>query len=200
MRVFFLLEFLLFRTIGNWLSCFPLSRICTHAFSLALSSPKEMRSTPASRSSAPRVVGSVDHHRRGGLRRIPAAEPPENGASQSQPRPPPPPSPPPVTSPTDLVAWGGRLPSRRRLLISGAASTSIILAGNFGGATSLLLSSTDAAAALARSLRLDVLFPVRGAKRALAPDGGGYEFVYPRSWLADQTVARRRAVAAELSR
>lgn len=34
----------------------------------------------------------------------------------------------------------------------------------------------------------------------MAPDGGGYEFIYPRSWLADQTVARRRAVAAELSR
>lgn len=74
------------------------------------------------------------------------------------------------------------------------------MAGNLGGATSSLLSSTDAATALARSLRLDVLFPVRGFKRALAPDGGGYEFVYPRSWLADQTVARRRAVAAELSR
>ena len=170
-----------------------------------------MRSTLASRSPSPRVGGSVDRRRRRGIR---AAEPetdaPSTSQSQPQPQPsssssssPPPPSPsspPPVTSPTDLVAWGGRLPSRRRLLISGVASTSIVLAGNFGGATSLLLSSTDAAAALARSLRLDVLFPVRGYKRALAPDGGGYEFVYPRAWLADQTVARRRAVAAELSR
>ena len=151
-------------------------------------------------------VGSIDRRRRTCI----AAAEPETDASPSQPQssppspksssPPPPPPPPNVTSPTDLVAWGGRLPSRRRLLISGAASTSIVLAGNFGGATSLLLSSTDAAAALARSLRLDVLFPVRGFKRALAPDGGGYEFVYPRAWLADQTVARRRAVAAELSR
>ena len=170
-----------------------------------------MRSTLASWSPAPRVL-SVDNRIRR-RRGIPAAEP-ENDApkstssTSSQPQHPPPPSPssspppppPPITSPTDLVAWGGRLPSRRRLLISGAASASIVLAGNFGGATSLLLSSTDAAAAFARSLRLDVLFPVRGFKRALAPDGGGYEFVYPRAWLADQTVARRRAVAAELAR
>lgn len=167
-----------------------------------------MRSTLSPRSPSPRF-GSVDRRRRRGIR---AAEPEKSDApststsSQSQPQPssssspPTPSSPPPLTSPTDLVAWGGRLPSRRRLLISGAASASIVLAGNFGGATSLLLSSTDAAAALARSLRLDVLFPVRGFKRALAPDGGGYEFVYPRAWLADQTVARRRAVAAELAR
>ena len=168
-----------------------------------------MRSTLASRSRSPRVgsASSVDRTRRK-IRRIAAAEP-ENDApspstspspSSSQPQPQPPQIPPLINSPTDLVAWGGRLPSRRRLLVSGAASASIILAGNFGGTTSFLLSSSDAAAALARSLRLDVLYPVHGFKRALAPDGGGYEFIYPRAWLADQTVARRRAVAAELSR
>jgi len=165
-----------------------------------------MRSTLASKPAA--RLDRVEQRRRGG---IPSAAEPENKTSDSsssksssssqppQPSPSPPP-PPPLTSPTDLVAWGGRLPSRRRLLISGAASTSIVLAGNFGGATSFLLSSSDAAASLSRRLRLDVIFPVRGFKRALAPDGGGYEFVYPRAWLADQTVARRRAVAAELAR
>ena len=159
-----------------------------------------MRSLAASRAPSTRL-GSTDRQSR---RRISRAAEPDNsdGKLPSSPQPPQPPPqfPPPISSPTDLVTWGGRLPSRRRLLVSGAASTSIILAGNFGGATSFLLSSSDAATTLARSLKLDVLFPIRGFKRALAPDGGGYEFIYPRDWLFDQTIARKRAVASDLSR
>ena len=133
----------------------------------------------------------------------PPPPPPEGGGNAGAP-PPTPPSPAsrpptPVADPAAAVVWGGRLPSRRRLLSSAAAATAIIIGGNLGGVTSALLSSTDGAAAAARAAQLDVILPVRGSKRC-APLGAGYEFTYPAAWLADRTVAERRAAAGERAR
>jgi hypothetical protein len=111
----------------------------------------------------------------------------------------PPPLPNPLADPAATVVWGGRLPSRRRLLTSAAAATAIVLGGNLGGVTSRALSASDAATAAARAARLDIILPVRGAKRC-APPGAGWEFTYPAAWLADRTVAERRAAAGERAR
>ena len=70
------------------------------------------------------------------------------------------------------------------------------LGGNLGGITTELLS---AAPEQARSLRLDTLFPVGGLKRAVSTTAG-YELLVPADWLADQTLARRRAAQQELAR
>lgn len=110
-----------------------------------------------------------------------------------------PPGPGPNTTPTDLVAAGGRLPSTRRLLLGGGLSTAVVLFGNLGGATSGLLSATDAGVEAARKARLDVIFPVRGATRAISY-ADGWEFEKPAAWLQDATVARRVAAAGEASR
>jgi hypothetical protein len=87
--------------------------------------------------------------------------------------------------------------SSRRFLLAetlrrGTAGASIILAGNLLGATSRLLSATFPE--LARSLRLDAIYPVLGLKRCI---GSSFEFVFPQSWLADQTIARERALRRE---
>ena len=98
--------------------------------------------------------------------------------------------------PVDVVVWGGNLPSPRRAALGGLGALAISLGGNLGGVTSQLLSS---APEQARALRLDALFPVAGLKRVVAT-GAGYEMLIPATWLADQTIARRRAELAELQR
>lgn len=137
-----------------------------------------------------------------------APGPPAPGESSNSSAPPPRPTgatgangavPNPVTDPAATVVWGGRLPSRRRVLSSAAAATAITLGGNLGGVTSALLSSSERATAAARAAQLDVILPVRGSKRC-APLGAGYEFTYPAAWLADRTVAERRAAAGERAR
>jgi hypothetical protein len=70
------------------------------------------------------------------------------------------------------------------------------LGGNLGGITSRLLG---AAPETSRALRLDTLFPIDGTKRVVSTSVG-YELLVPDTWLADQTVARRKAAAQELSR
>ena len=94
---------------------------------------------------------------------------------------------------TELINYGGRLPDRRRLLVGGSAAVSIALFGNFLGITSGLLGAIPS---VARSLRLDVLFPVKGFKRAVDYQNG-YEFIYPSAWLADQRLYRRYAQRME---
>lgn len=102
----------------------------------------------------------------------------------------------PPTSPTEMVAWGGRLPPTRRLLAGGGLGLAVLLGGNFLGATSLLLSAD---APLARSLRVDVVYPVNGYKRCVE-SSAGFEFLYPASWVGDQTLLRRAAERAERER
>jgi hypothetical protein len=94
---------------------------------------------------------------------------------------------------TELINYGGRLPDRRRLVVGGSAALSIALFGNFLGVTSTLLGAMPS---VARSSRLDVLFPVAGFKRAVDYQNG-YEFVYPSAWLADQRLYRRYAQRME---
>ena len=62
------------------------------------------------------------------------------------------------------------------------------------GPSSFLLSLDGGK--LAESSRLDVLWPVNGSRRCL-DTGNGYTFLYPASWLADQTLYRRYAARVE---
>lgn len=67
----------------------------------------------------------------------------------------------------------------------------IALGGNLGGISSFLLSLQPETA---RSLRLDALFPLDGCLRHV---DAGFELLAPSSWLADQTLARRKAQAVQ---
>ncbi|KAH0775701.1 hypothetical protein KY290_007112 [Solanum tuberosum] len=72
----------------------------------------------------------------------------------------------------------------RRRLLTGIGTASIVALGaNFAGITSSLLGlSPDGA----RSLKLDVIYPIR-------------EFVYPSNWVGDQTILYRTAGKVERS-
>ena len=98
--------------------------------------------------------------------------------------------------PVDVVLWGGTLPSPRRAALGGLGALAITLGGNLGGATSWVLGL---APERAQELRLDALFPVAGFKRVVSTSAS-YEMLIPQNWLADQTIARRRAALAELER
>lgn len=97
----------------------------------------------------------------------------------------------------ELINYGGRLPDRRRLVVGGASALSISLGGNLFGVTSALLGIGGGS--FARSLRLDVLFPIKGYKRCVDYQNG-YEFIYPSNWLADQRLYRRYAERIERER
>lgn len=105
---------------------------------------------------------------------------------------------PPLADPVATVNWGGTLPSRRRAIVGGLTGLSVVLGGNLGGVTGFLLGAVDGGD-LAASTRLDIIIPVLGHKRC-TDYMYGFEFTYPQSWLADQTVASRRAVLAERRR
>ncbi|KAH6826567.1 Photosystem II reaction center PsbP family protein [Perilla frutescens var. hirtella] len=84
----------------------------------------------------------------------------------------------------------------RRRLLTGIGSASLLAVGaNFGGVTSFLLGFSPEAA---RSLKLDALYPVGGYSRYIDSDEG-FEFVYPETWLGDQTLLYRAAGKAERS-
>lgn len=102
-----------------------------------------------------------------------------------------------ITDPVQTVVYGGTLPSRRRLLGGTGTAALIALGGNLGGVTSSILALDGGKAA--GVLRLDVLLPVNGLKRCVDYTHG-YEFVYPSSWLADQTILYRATERAEASR
>lgn len=115
----------------------------------------------------------------------------------------PPPPPPPLSSlpadPVAVVQWGGTLPSRRRFILGTTAGAAVALGGNLFGVTSALLSSSPSTAAAARRARLDVVFPVGGQLRCF-DERERFEFAYPRSWMGDATLARRRAEKQERER
>ncbi|KAM3283033.1 putative protein isoform X2 [Capsicum chacoense] len=84
---------------------------------------------------------------------------------------------------------------RRRLLTGIGTASLLALGANFAGITSSLLGiSPDGA----RSLRLDVIYPIDGYTRCLDTNEG-FEFVYPSNWVGDQTVLYRAAGKAERS-
>ena len=97
----------------------------------------------------------------------------------------------------ELVQYGGRLPDGRRLFLGGVAATSITLGGNLLGVTSGLLGLDGGS--FARHARLDVLFPIKGYKRCVDYQNG-FEFVYPKAWLADARLYRRYAERIERER
>lgn len=77
-------------------------------------------------------------------------------------------------------------PSRRSAILSTApAALAVALGGDLFGITQALLST---APEVSRSLKLDVLYPISGFKRHIASDRA-YEFLYPKSWLADQALS-----------
>lgn len=84
----------------------------------------------------------------------------------------------------------------RRRLVTGIGTASLVALGaNFAGITSSLLGlSPDSA----RSLRLDVIYPIGGYTRCLDTNEG-FEFVYPSNWVGDQTVLYRAAGKLERS-
>ncbi|KAK3166430.1 hypothetical protein QOZ80_1AG0045700 [Eleusine coracana subsp. coracana] len=85
---------------------------------------------------------------------------------------------------------------RRRLVVGATTAAAAAVGANFGGVTSFLLGLSPE---LGRSLRLDVLYPVGGFTRCLDSDNG-FEFIYPSSWVGDQTLLYREVRKAELQR
>ncbi|CAM0884651.1 unnamed protein product [Alopecurus aequalis] len=85
---------------------------------------------------------------------------------------------------------------RRRLVVGTSTAVAAAVGANFGGVTSFLLGLSPE---LGRSLRLDVLYPVGGFTRCLDADNG-FEFIYPASWVGDQTILRNQVKKAELQR
>ncbi|GBG59291.1 hypothetical protein CBR_g32304 [Chara braunii] len=90
-------------------------------------------------------------------------------------------------SPTRVVTWAGRLPSKRRAVLGSIIALSVAIGGNLAGITSAILSIDDD---VARRLRLDTLFPVKGLRRCV-DQSRGFEFVYPARWLGDQRLLYR---------
>jgi len=80
-------------------------------------------------------------------------------------------------------------PSPRRVFLGTLVTGGLALGGNFLGITGKLLEGSPA---VAESLRLDLIYPVGGFKRAFNPEKG-YEFVYPEDYLGDATMVARAA-------
>ncbi|XP_072983743.1 psbP domain-containing protein 7, chloroplastic [Typha latifolia] len=85
---------------------------------------------------------------------------------------------------------------RRRLLVGSGAASLVAVGANFCGITSFLLGLSPE---LGRRIRLDVLYPVRGFTRCLDLTKG-FEFIYPSSWVGDQTLVYRAIGKAESQR
>ncbi|MQL71970.1 hypothetical protein Taro_004283 [Colocasia esculenta] len=85
---------------------------------------------------------------------------------------------------------------RRRLLAGAGTAALVALGANFAGVTSFLLGFYPD---LGRRLKLDALYPVGGYSRCLEPTDG-FEFLYPSSWVGDQTLLYRAAERAEAQR
>ncbi|KAI7749708.1 hypothetical protein M8C21_007963 [Ambrosia artemisiifolia] len=85
----------------------------------------------------------------------------------------------------------------RRRLLTGIGSASLVAVGaNFAGTTSFLLGLSPETA---RSLKLDVLYPINGYSRCINTEQG-FEFIYPQNWVGDQTLLYRAAGKAEMER
>lgn len=82
-------------------------------------------------------------------------------------------------------ALGARFAPSRRALGGIALASALALGGDLLGITQATLSLAPGPA---RRARLDVLYPVGGFKRFVAPDSA-YELMYPKAWLADQAAA-----------
>ncbi|XAR49120.1 hypothetical protein NMG60_11032192 [Bertholletia excelsa] len=84
----------------------------------------------------------------------------------------------------------------RRRLLTGVGSASLVALGaNFAGITSFLLGFSPETG---RNLKLDVLYPIGGYSRYVQTNEG-FEFIYPSSWVGDQTLLYRAAGKLERS-
>ncbi|KAF9621015.1 hypothetical protein IFM89_015837 [Coptis chinensis] len=84
----------------------------------------------------------------------------------------------------------------RRLITGVGTATLVALGANFCGLTSFLLGFSPGTG---RNLKLDVLYPVQGYSRCIDTNEG-FEFIYPSSWVRDQTVFYRALGKAESKR
>lgn len=84
----------------------------------------------------------------------------------------------------------------RRLALGIVGASIVAIGGNLGGITSLLLGFEPQ---ISRDLKLDAVYPVRGYKRCV-DTSNGFEFVYPSSWVGDQTLLYRAVERAEKER
>ncbi|GKU97724.1 hypothetical protein SLEP1_g10829 [Rubroshorea leprosula] len=84
---------------------------------------------------------------------------------------------------------------RRRLLVGFGSASVVAFGANFAGITSFLLGLAPESG---RNLKLDVLYPIKGYSRCIETDEG-FEFIYPASWVGDQTLLYRAAEKTEKS-
>ncbi|GAV86983.1 PsbP domain-containing protein [Cephalotus follicularis] len=85
---------------------------------------------------------------------------------------------------------------RRRLLVGIGSGSLVAVGANFGGITSFLLGLSPESG---RNLKLDVLYSIGGYSRCIKTTEG-FEFIYPSSWVGDQTLLYREAERRELER
>ncbi|KAI9157152.1 hypothetical protein LWI28_017613 [Acer negundo] len=85
---------------------------------------------------------------------------------------------------------------RRRLLVGIGSASLVAVGANFGGITSFLIGLSPETG---RNLKLDVLYPIGGYSRCIDTNEG-FEFVYPASWVGDQTLLYRAAKKTEFQR
>ncbi|KAM7473963.1 hypothetical protein LguiB_021206 [Lonicera macranthoides] len=102
---------------------------------------------------------------------------------------------PPATSPAEQFVPLASV--FRRRLLTGIGSAALVAVGaNFAGTTSFLLGFSPENG---RNLKLDVLYPIGGYSRCI-DSKEGFEFIYPVSWVGDQTLFYRAAKKAEFER
>ncbi|VVA96563.1 unnamed protein product [Arabis nemorensis] len=81
----------------------------------------------------------------------------------------------------------------RRLLLGIGSSSVLAIGANFGGITSFVLGLSPE---FGRHLKLDVVYPVGGYRRCIETVEG-FEFIYPDTWVGDQTLLYRAAEKSE---
>ncbi|XP_010485984.1 PREDICTED: psbP domain-containing protein 7, chloroplastic-like [Camelina sativa] len=81
----------------------------------------------------------------------------------------------------------------RRLLLGVGSSSVLAVGANFCGITSFVLGLSPE---LGRNLKLDVVYPIGGYSRCI-DTVQGFEFIYPVTWVGDQTLLYRAAEKSE---
>ncbi|XP_048615403.1 psbP domain-containing protein 7, chloroplastic [Brassica napus] len=81
----------------------------------------------------------------------------------------------------------------RRLLLGIGSSSVLAIGANFGGVTSFVLGLSPE---FGRNLKLDVVYPISGYRRCM-DTVEGFEFIYPATWVGDQTLLYRAAEKSE---
>lgn len=100
------------------------------------------------------------------------------------------------------IDFDGKLPLfapsvfRRRFILGTITGTALALGADFLGSTSAILSLNPE---LFRGLRVDVLYPIGGYKRCLETSQG-FEFIFPKTWVGDQTLLYRAVQRGERER